>query len=95
MQFDYDPLKSQLNQSKHGIDFEKAKMLWKDSYRVEITAKSTDEDRFMIIGKIDAIAIFKIVRTELNENGHSITIRKPSQKILLVDGIKCISDSLI
>ena len=54
VQFDYDPVKSQINQSKHGIDFEKAKMLWKDSYRVEITAKSTDEDRFMIIGKIDA-----------------------------------------
>ena len=41
------------------------------------------------------IAVFKIVRTELNENGHSITMRKPSQKILLGDGIKCISDSLI
>ena len=53
VQFDYDPVKSQINQSKHGIDFEKAKILSKDSYRIEITAKSTDEDRFMIISKID------------------------------------------
>ena len=53
MEFDYDPVKSQINQSKHGIDFEKAKMLCLDSYWVVITAKSTDEDRFMIIGKID------------------------------------------
>jgi hypothetical protein len=45
--------------------------------------------------KTNDIAVFKIVRTELNENGHSITMRKPSQKILLGDGIKCISDSLI
>ena len=44
---------------------------------------------------IGNIAVFKIVRTELNENGHSITMRKPSQKILLGDDIKCISDSLI
>ena len=41
------------------------------------------------------IAIFKKVRTELNENGHSIAMRKPAQKILLGDSIKCISDSLI
>ncbi len=54
MQFEFDPAKSQINQSKHGIDFEKAKILWKDSYRVEISAKSTDEPRFMIIGRIDA-----------------------------------------
>lgn len=53
MQFDYDSVKSQINQSKHGIDFEKAKILWNDSYRVEIQAVSTNEPRFMIIGKID------------------------------------------
>jgi len=41
VQFDYDPVKSQINQSKHGIDFEKAKILWNDSYRVEIQAVST------------------------------------------------------
>jgi uncharacterized protein len=54
VQFEYDPVKSQINQSKHGIDFEKAKMLWNDSYRVEIQALSTNEPRFMIIGKIDS-----------------------------------------
>ena len=53
MQFDYDPVKSQINQSKHGIDFEKAKTLWNDSYRVEIQAVSTNEPRFMIIAKIE------------------------------------------
>ena len=41
------------------------------------------------------IAVLKKVRTELNENGHSIAMRKPAQKILLGDSIKCISDSLI
>ncbi len=51
VQFDYDLVKSQINQSKHGIDFEKAKILWSDPYRVEIQAVSTNEPRFMIIGK--------------------------------------------
>ena len=41
------------------------------------------------------IAVFKKVRTKLNENGHSIAMRKPAQKILLGDSIKYISNSLI
>ncbi|MDY2947529.1 BrnT family toxin [Mannheimia varigena] len=26
--FEYDPNKSEINQAKHGIDFEQAKLLW-------------------------------------------------------------------
>lgn len=52
MQFEYDLTKSLSNQSKHGIDFDEAQLLWQDPYRVEITAKSTTEPRLIIIGKI-------------------------------------------
>jgi len=41
------------------------------------------------------IAVFKKVRTKLDENGHSIAMRKLAQKILLGDSIKCISDRFI
>ncbi len=30
MRFEYDPAKSAANRAKHGIDFEKARALWKD-----------------------------------------------------------------
>lgn len=53
MQFEFDSVKSQINKSKHGIDFEKAKALWNDASRVEIQAISTNEPRFMAIGIID------------------------------------------
>ncbi|MCY7331534.1 MAG: BrnT family toxin [Pseudanabaena sp. CAN_BIN31] len=53
MQFEFDPAKSQIDQSKHGINFEKAKALWNDASRVEIQAISTNEPRFMVIGIID------------------------------------------
>jgi hypothetical protein len=52
MQFEYDQAKSRANQYKHGIDFEEAQLLWLDSSRVEIEAKSLTESRFMVIGKV-------------------------------------------
>lgn len=52
MQFEYDPNKSALNAEKHGIDFEAAKQLWQDLYRVELQTRSDIEPRFLVIGKI-------------------------------------------
>jgi len=50
--FEYDERKSQGNRSKHGIDFTEAQALWNDPYLVEIPARTTDEERFLVIGKI-------------------------------------------
>ncbi len=50
--FEYDERKSQSNLKKHGIDFVEAQTLWKDPYLVEIPARTTDEERFLVIGKI-------------------------------------------
>lgn len=50
--FEFDTEKSALNYEKYGIDFEKAKQLWHDVDYVEIAARTTDEPRFLIIGKI-------------------------------------------
>ena len=52
MEFEWDDEKSQRNKNKHGIDFDEAKDLWKDSYRVEIHASYPVEDRSIMIGKI-------------------------------------------
>ena len=52
-EFEFDEAKSQANLDKHGIDFVAAQKLWKDPYLLEIRAKSEDEPRFALIGKID------------------------------------------
>jgi len=52
MEFEFDKLKSQNNKNKHRIDFFECQPLWDDPYRIEIPAKSIDEERFLIIGKI-------------------------------------------
>ena len=53
MNFEYDPIKSETNKNKHGIDFENAQSLWSDQNRVEIETYSTIEPRIMVIGKIE------------------------------------------
>jgi uncharacterized DUF497 family protein len=53
--FEYDFVKSKSNFEKHGIDFETAKKLWDDPDLLEIPAKSIDEQRFLVIGKIRQI----------------------------------------
>jgi uncharacterized DUF497 family protein len=52
MEFEFDPDKSAVNKDKHGIDFKSAQALWDDPDFVEIPARTTDEPRFLIVGRI-------------------------------------------
>jgi uncharacterized DUF497 family protein len=53
MEFDFDPRKSAANKAKHGIDFSEAQeALWVDPDLLEIPARTSDEPRFLVIGKI-------------------------------------------
>ena len=52
MEFEYDEIKSKKNKDKHGIDFVEAQHLWDDPERIEIPAKTEDEPRYVLIGKI-------------------------------------------
>jgi uncharacterized DUF497 family protein len=52
MEFEFDQKKSEANKSKHGVDFIEAQALWNDPELIEIPAKTSNEPRFLIIGKI-------------------------------------------
>ncbi len=52
MDFEFDENKSESNRAKHQIDFVEAQELWEDSDRLEIPARTEDEPRFLVIGKI-------------------------------------------
>lgn len=54
MRFEFDPIKSKNNKEKRGIDFIEAEALWEDPDLLEIPARTTDEQRFLVIGKIAA-----------------------------------------
>jgi uncharacterized DUF497 family protein len=51
-EFEFDSRKSQTNKLKHGIDFTEVQVLWDDPRRIEVPARSDDEPRFLLVGKI-------------------------------------------
>ena len=52
MEFEFDPRKSEINKKKHGISFVEAQALWEDPDFIEIPVKTSDEPRFLVIGRI-------------------------------------------
>ncbi len=52
MEFEFDESKSMGNLAKHGIDFVHAQRLWRDDRLLEIPARTTDEPRSLVIGRI-------------------------------------------
>ncbi len=74
MEFEFDKRKSQINKKKHGVDFIKAQALWNDPDRIEIPAKTIDENRFLIIGKITD-KYWSAIITYRNEKDRIISVR--------------------
>ena len=52
-EFEFDPAKSTANWQKHRMDFVQAQALWQDPMRVEVPARTVDEPRWLVIGRID------------------------------------------
>ncbi|MFH1352454.1 MAG: BrnT family toxin [bacterium] len=52
MEFEFEIAKSNANKKKHGINFADAQALWEDPDLIEIPARTSDETRFLVIGKI-------------------------------------------
>jgi uncharacterized protein len=75
MRFEYDPDKSAENKRKHGIDFEEAQALWADPALVEIPARTSEEPRWLLIGKIDE-KHWSAVVTRREENTRLISVRR-------------------
>jgi len=75
MIFEFDPPKSTINKKKHGIDFIEAQALWEDPDLLEIPARTTDEQRFLVIGKVAAIHWSGVI-TYRGENIRIISVRR-------------------
>jgi len=75
MQFEFDSHKSEENKKRHGIDFIEAQMLWDDPDRIEVPARTIDESRFLMIGKI-ADKYWSGIITYRNEKIRIISVRR-------------------
>lgn len=81
--FEFDEQKSRINLEKHGIDFVQAQELWSDPYLLEIQAKTVDEARFMVIGRIKG-KHWSAVITHRSTNIRVISVRRsrPEEVVL-------------
>jgi len=80
MDFEFDSQKSESNKTKHGIDFDVAQQLWNDPDSLEIPAKTVDEPRFLVIGKIVSRHWSGIITYRRNGTIRIISVRRSRQE---------------
>ena len=77
--FEFDSDKSNRNKKKHGIDFTEAQALWEDPDFIEIPAETSDEPRFVIIGK-NAGKYWSAIVTYRGPRTRIISVRRSRKK---------------
>lgn len=75
LKFQYDPDKSLANLKKHGIDFEQAQVLWEDANLLKLQARSEDEQRSLIIARLND-QYWSAVVTYRNDEVRIISVRR-------------------
>lgn len=77
--FEFDEDKSMANLNKHGIGFLDAQTLWDDPDLLEFPAKSDNELRLLVIGRI-ATKYWSAIITYRNEKIRIISVRRSRKK---------------
>jgi len=86
VEFEFDTTKSQANKKKHGIDFVEAQSLWADPDRLQIPARTEDEERFLLIAKQEG-KHWSIVFTYREERVRFISVRRArKEEVKLYEG---------
>jgi uncharacterized DUF497 family protein len=86
MSFEFDSRKSAVNKEKHGIDFLEAQELWDDPDVLQIPVKTSDEPRFLVIGKISE-TYWSGVITYRGEKIRIISVRRSrKEEVVLYEG---------
>lgn len=80
--FEWDPNKAKRNVEIHGITFEEASTVFKDTLSLTIydPLHSEEEDRFVIVGNSYKNRILIVVHTERGENIRIISARKATKR---------------
>ncbi|WP_411033114.1 BrnT family toxin [Shinella sp. BYT-45] len=79
MNFECAPEKSKANKAKHGIDFEEAQALWLDERLIEAPARTDDEPRYLVVGRIDG-RHWSAVCVRRGDNVRIISVRRAREQ---------------
>lgn len=75
MEFEFDAAKSDANRRKHGIGFTDAQALWSDHNRVEVPARTENEPRWLVIGRVYE-SVYSAVITYRDHRVRLISVRR-------------------
>jgi uncharacterized DUF497 family protein len=78
MHFEYDPMKSQSNKEKHGIDFEEVQRMWDGAVK-EIPAVHRGEPRWFAFGEIDG-KVWVALITRRNDTIRIFSARRANKR---------------
>lgn len=76
--FEWDPIKAQINASKHGVTFERATGVFNDPMALTVFDEdnsSEDEDRWVTLGQANGHHYLVVVHTYRNRTEEAVTIR--------------------
>ena len=83
MEFEFDTAKSRKNREKHGIDFVEIQVLWDDPERIEVPARTEDEPRLLVVGRIGQ-EHWSVVVTYRGDRIRLISARRARREEILV-----------
>ena len=79
MKYEWNEHKNRANSAKHGIDFETATNLWSNGDRVEIQTTFSDENRRIMIGRIEK-KLWAAIFTKRGNAIRIISVRRARKK---------------
>jgi len=82
LRFEWDPNKAKQNLEIHGVSFDEASTVFRDTLSLAIydPLHSEEEDRFVLIGNSHKDRLLVVVHTERGDNIRLISARKASKK---------------
>jgi uncharacterized DUF497 family protein len=83
LEFEFDPAKNAANLAKHGMDFIAAQAIWRDTHRIEVPARTTDEPRWMVIGQAGGQRWSAVV-TYRDEHVRIISVRRSRESEIAI-----------
>jgi uncharacterized protein len=75
VEFEFDADKSAANAARYGIDIDQAQRLWQDPLRVETPARTVEEPRWLVVGRIEG-RHWSAVVTRRQEVTRIISVRR-------------------
>jgi len=81
--FEFDSNKSETNKRKHGTDFVEIQVLWEDPDMIQIPARTEDQARFLVIGKIEHV-VWSVVITFREERIRIISARRSRNNEVMI-----------